>query len=170
MNRKLNLLFTFIVLTIIAGCCSMPGQSGIDCSKYAIINKLALKLNLDSTQNGFKLHESDSTYIIVFNSLGFKQPSDTIWLNRFYSIQENYKNQYEFGKVLVNNPTDYLEPSSYIIKNKYSSNELRIDSVEMQIIKNDSKCCSEFSGQTPKSFYVNGNKIVSQISVTLNKN
>ncbi len=170
MNRKLNLLYTFIVLTIIAGCCSMPSQSGTDCTKYAQSNRLALELNFDSTQNGFKLHEADSTYIIIFNSLGFKQPSDTIWLDRFAFIQQNYKTQYEFSKVLNNNTTDYLDSCSYIIKNKYSNDQLRIDSVVMQIIKNDSKCCSDYSRHSPKSFYVNGNKIDHQSSIKLNKN
>lgn len=170
MNRKLNLLFTFIVLTIIAGCCSMPSQSGTDCTKYAHSNRLALELNFDSTQNGFKLHEADSTYIIIFNSLGFKQPSDTIWLDRFAFIQQNGKSLYEFGGILNNSATDYLYSSSYIIKNRYSNEQLRIDSVVMQIIKNDSKCCSDYSRQLPKSFYVNGNKIDRQSSIKLNKN
>jgi hypothetical protein len=170
MNRKLNLLLTFIVLTIIAGCCSMPGQSGTDCTKYAQSKRLALELNFDSTQNGFKLHEADSTYIIIFNSLGFKQPSDTIWLDRFAFIQQNGKSLYEFGGILNNSATDYLYSSSYIIKNRYSNDQLRIDSVVMQIIKNDSKCCSDYSRQLPKSFYVNGNKIDRQSSIKLNKN
>lgn len=170
MNSKLNLLYTFIILTIIAGCCSMPSQSGIDCSKYAMSNRLALELNFDSTQNGFKLHEADSTYIITFNSLGFKQPSDTIWLDKFAFIQQNGKSQYEFGGILNNSATDYLYSSSYIIKNRYSNDQLRIDSVVMQIIKNDSKCCSDYSRQSPKSFYINGKKIERQYIVKLNKN
>lgn len=148
----------------------MPSQSGTDCTKYAQSNRLALELNFDSTQNGFKLHEADSTYIIIFNSLGFNQPSDTIWLDRFAFIQQNYKTQYEFSKVLNNNTTDYLDSCSYIIKNTYSKDVLRIDSVVMQIIKNDSKCCSDYSRQSPKSFYVNGNKIDRQSSIKLNKN
>jgi hypothetical protein len=168
--KTLTIVYTSLLITFLTGCCSVPGQSGIDCSDYAHCNRLALELNLDSTQSGFKLHEADSTYLIVFNSLGFKEPSDTIWLDRFAFIQQDYKTQYEFGQILINNPTDYLELSSYIIKNKYGSNELRIDSLVMQIVPNNSKCCKEFSGQTPKSFYINGNKIEHQSIVTLSKN
>ena len=79
----------------------MPSQSGIDCSKYAMSNRLALELNFDSTQNGFKLHEADSTYIITFNSLGFKQPSDTIWLDRFAFIQQNGKASMSLEEFLI---------------------------------------------------------------------
>lgn len=170
MREILGYIYTCLLVVFLTGCCSMPGQSGIDCSKYAENISLALKLNFDSTQNGFTLNEADSTYIIVFNNLGFKNPSDTITLNRSFFITQNSRTPFKFGKIIFNSTQDYLDSTSYIIKNKYSNIDLRIDSVQIKIVHNDNKCCNEYSYQTPKSYYISGQKIVNETIVTLNKN
>lgn len=165
MRKILDFTYTCLLAAFLTGCCP-----GVDCTKYDENNNLALMLNFDSTRNGFKLNEADSTYIIVFKNLGFKNPSDTITLNRFSFIIQNSKTEYEFGRIVYNNSQDYLDSTSYLIKNKYSNNELRIDSVQVKIVHNDNKCCNEYSLQAPKSYHINGKKIVDESIVTLNKN
>lgn len=151
------------------GCCSFPGMSGIDCTKYAFNRGIYLYLDFDSTNSGFTLVEVDSTYIVKFSNDSLAPLSAVIDTQFFNRDNFSERRSLEFSDIDNSKTTDYEVQYNYIIKNKYTNNELRITNIKMVIDINDNKCCSNYTGQHAKSYFVNGVYKEEQLEVILKK-
>lgn len=136
---------------------------GIDCTNYNASRQMFITMNMDSLNNGFKLAELDSTYIILFESDSidsFKKPIDTIvFLNSSNNYYYSPTNRYEFQYWIVK---DNLKAGNYSLKNSfkiYNSNSSiinEISNIEIELLQNEKKCCQEYSDDNIKSYKLNG--------------
>jgi hypothetical protein len=165
-RKKLNFIgFAAMMITIFYGCCGgFPGMGGgIDCTNYKASRQMFITMNMDSLNNGFKLAELDSTYIILFVSdsiEAFKEPIDTVvFLNssNIYNYSSNNLYGFQYWITKDNSKTgNYSLKNSFKIYNSNSSIINEISNIEIELLQNEKKCCQEYSDDNIKSYKLNG--------------
>ena len=68
MKKLIFLGFITVISIFFYGCCGGFGASGIDCTNYNASTTIFIKMNMDSSNLGFKIMELDSTYLIKYKS------------------------------------------------------------------------------------------------------
>ncbi len=149
---------------IFSACCGgFPGTSGINCNNNKAISQLYVKMNTDSLQNGFKISELDSTYIVIFESdtnNPFKTPIDTQVIfnsNNIYNYNPNSLYEYPIVTLATSTNSGNQEiKNSFKIFNTHSSIVYQLTHIETETLQNEKKCCQEYSSNSFKSYQLNG--------------
>lgn len=170
LTRTLFVICYIVSLLSYSGCykCGGPGTTGVDCSKYSIVDRLQYVVDLDSNANGFKLSECDTIFIIAYekNSNYLKPIDSIIQIISLYNIDNMRKDLKITNEMSVSfhYPEDYFQNRSsqfsflydYLILNKKTNNKISISEVTIIEQKNNSDCCKDYVAYKISSYKLNG--------------
>ncbi len=173
--RKRVIVVLTIIISSFYGCCGGFG-TGPDCTNYKANRQIFIRMNMDSTNNGFKISELDSTYFILYESDSinpFAKPIDTVTLFNSTNVS-NYSpyNRYDYGYYLVQ---ENLKTGSYSLKkgikiyNTHSSIINELSNFEIELKQNEKKCCDNYSDDNIKSYKLNGVQKFGYDEIIINK-
>lgn len=176
MKKMILILLVAVFLNLFYGCCGGFGASGTDCTNYKASQQIYINFNLDSSNNGFKVNELDSTYCIVYQAdsvNNFVIPIDTFTIVNASRLEySQLTNYYTYDVYLIDNQLDaknrQLEKSLKIF-NSNSNKVYELTNIEVELLQNEKKCCQEYSDNNIKSFKLNGVPYSGNTVITLNK-
>lgn len=150
MKKLLFVGFITIIMNFFYGCCGGIVGGGIDCTNYKASTLIFIKMNMDSTNKGFKIKELDSTYLIKYKSSFtnlFDTVIDTTYL--FYGrnmefIDSNFLKTYYFDLQIYDNSQEgkNLSDYNYKIINSHSQILNEITLIQLETLNNENKCCT----------------------------
>lgn len=133
-------------------------------------------MNLDSLNNGFKLAELDSTYMITYvaDSINqFKKEIDTTIIFNSSNIFNNHPFNMDEKELYVLKENlligNYNLKKSFKILNSNSKIVTEISNIKVELYRNEKKCCTEYIDDKIKSFDLNGVKQLGEKVVEINK-
>lgn len=162
---KNNILWMLAVLSlsIISACCSGPdGSESEDCKNASLIEQIGFSFSLDSVNNGYKLSEIDTTWVLFYEKVGnnyFGKKVDSVTYLPF----KNPTGWFAFSRVDYNQTASYTSNLSYKIIQKNVAKIYEITAVKYTPVKAINKCC-DGSGQRVENYSLNGmlntNKVI----------
>jgi hypothetical protein len=177
--KKLIFLGLITVISIFFyGCCGGFGASGIDCTNYNASTTIFIKMNMDSSNLGFKIMELDSTYLIKYKSSKTNLFDKVIDTTYFYNeknirfIDSNYLKNSEIGIQIYDESQEGKSLSDYSYKVINSNSQIinDITLIQIEALNHENKCCTDKYRTSPNitGYKLNGVQKTDKI-IVINK-
>lgn len=174
----------FTLSLVLISCFSLVSCDNDPCTYYNTFNNkreklpcegrsdweyLTIWINANAQKNGFTYDEVNGTYLIKFAEHQFTNPIDTQYFTTNDFSFEADPNATKWRCYQPDTLGNQISPYSFIIKNKYTQQELKIDSIAFIAEPKDKQCCSDKPIILYKSAYVNGQKLNADTKIWLSK-